>query len=424
MDPLVATLFLVLIALLGARFSFSTERVPAGPRLLFRTGTHFLFVGFLLGPPVLELMSREAITQLFPLLGLGLGWVGMLFGLQLDRTTLDQFPRRFLVAAVFQAALAFLVVLGVGVLVAVVYGVATRSVLMVVAIAAAIASVSTPGAVAMVSSNFAARGEVRRLLFFIASIDGLVGVLALDLAYALFHDITRPTVDPALGWFWALSSVGLAVVCAVAFLWLGRLRPNREELVLYLLGVTALSAGAALQLQLSPLFVGIVIGAIVINVSPDGDRIFEAMRTWEKPIYVVMLLLAGALLRFPTWWILPIGVAYAGVRLAAKVVANAAVVGVLRLPTDTPRRLGLGLVSQGGISLAMVLSAVLTLESAGLELLGVSTVELLFAVVVIGVVLSELVGPFLVAGVLARACELRAPSGKAARHAPTGAPDR
>ena len=43
-DPLVGTLALLLVALLGARVSFSSERVPPGPRLLFRTGTHFLLI--------------------------------------------------------------------------------------------------------------------------------------------------------------------------------------------------------------------------------------------------------------------------------------------------------------------------------------------------------------------------------------------
>ena len=42
MDPLVSTLVVILLALLGARLSFSTERVPEVTRLLFRTGTHFL----------------------------------------------------------------------------------------------------------------------------------------------------------------------------------------------------------------------------------------------------------------------------------------------------------------------------------------------------------------------------------------------
>jgi hypothetical protein len=420
MDPLVATLFLVLLALLGARLSFSTESVPAGPRLLFRTGTHFLFVGFLLGPPVLALVSRDAISQLFPLLGLALGWVGMLFGLQLDRSALARFPRSFVWVAMGQAVVTFAVVLAAGAALAGYLDLTSRPVLLLLTVVAAIGSVSTPAGIAMVSSNFRARGQVRELLFFIAALDGVVGVVALDVGYSAFHDLTRGSAVPAAGWFWALSSVALAVVCSVVFLWLGRLRPTREELVLYLLGISALSAGAALQLQLSPLFVGVMLGGIVINLSPDGDRIFDVMGKWEQPIYVVMLLLAGALLRFPTWWVVPAALVYTLARIVGKAGGTFVMVKLAGLPSDVPRRLGLGLISQGGISLAMVLSAVLTLGPANLMLGDFLAVDLLFSTVVIGVVLSELVGPILTTSVLARAGELGAARTRADH--PPGAP--
>ncbi len=407
MDPLVATLFLVALALFGARFSFSTERIPAGPRLLFRTGAHFLFLGFLLGPPVLGLVSLEAINQLFPLLGLGLGWVGLLFGLQLDRETLSQFPASFHLIALGQAVLTFLLVLGAAAAWVIGAGIEGQPIWMMVAILAAVASVSTPAGIAMISSNFLARGKVRQFIFFVASLDGVVGIIALHLIYSRFEDLTGTlTVGVAPWWFWALGGLGLGIVCAVVFLWLGRLRPNREELVLYLLGISALSAGAALEVQLSPLFVGMVIGAVVTNLSPDGDRIFRTMEKWEKPIYLILLLLAGALLKFPTWLILPMGLAYAVVRALAKVIANAVLVSVIKLPFPTPRRLGLGLIAQGGISLAMVLSAVLTLTPAGFELWGYPAVDLLFSTVVLGVVLSELGGPLFTTALLRRAGEI------------------
>ncbi|MCA9297506.1 MAG: hypothetical protein KDA28_00485, partial [Phycisphaerales bacterium] len=94
MDSLVATLVLILVALVGARLSFSTDLAPSGPRLLFRTGTHFIAVGYLLGPDVLGLLSAQASRQLSPILAVGLGWVGFHFGLQLDRATLLRFAAR------------------------------------------------------------------------------------------------------------------------------------------------------------------------------------------------------------------------------------------------------------------------------------------------------------------------------------------
>ncbi|MFC1575016.1 hypothetical protein ACFL5A_00005, partial [Gemmatimonadota bacterium] len=84
MTPFASTLILTLLALLGARLSFSAMRVPPGPRLVFRTGTHFLFLGLFLGPHLLDLLTQESVRQLFPLLGLALGWIGFLFGLQLN----------------------------------------------------------------------------------------------------------------------------------------------------------------------------------------------------------------------------------------------------------------------------------------------------------------------------------------------------
>lgn len=407
MDPLVATLVLILLALLGARFTFSTQRVPAGPRLILRTGTHFLFVGFLLGPAALGLVSTAALGQLSPLLGLALGWIGLLFGLQLDRSALKHFPRVFLVLALGQAILAFGVILGVGLVAAGVLQVQGDALLLVLLGAAATACISAPAGVAMVSANFMAKGKVKDLLFFVASVDGMVGITALQITYAAMHG-TSALAAPGetAAWFWGLAGVGLGVVCAVVFLWLARLRPSREELVLYLLGISALSAGAALQLQISPLFVGMVAGALITNLNPQWHRVFRMMERWEKPIYVVLLLLAGASLRFPTAWIVPLAVAYALVRGGAKVVSTALLVNTLSLPFRTPRRLGLGLVPQGGISIAMALSLALTLSAVAPRIGGVDAGELVLATVVLGVVISELSGPLLTAAVLRAAGEI------------------
>lgn len=407
MDPLVSTLVVILLALLGARFSFSTERVPAGPRLLFRTGTHFLGLGLLLGPMALGLLTEEATTQLNPLLGLGLGWIGLHFGLQLDRETLRQFPLGFHIVAMGQAILTFVIFVGVSAAILLPLGYTDQVTGMAVLAAGATAALSTPAGVAMVSANFLARGRVRRLLFFVASLDGLVGIAILHLLYAALHG--SPVMpDFATGGvvFWSAAGLGLGLVCGILFLWLIRLRPGREELILYLLGISALCAGAALQLQLSPLFAGMVMGAVVANLSADRARVYRALEKWEKPIYVVLLILAGAVLRVPVWWVLPLGVAYTALRALGKALGTALLVLVVPLDVPTPRRLGLGLLPQGGISIAMALSLELSLGGAGLSVAGHDAVDLLFSVVVVGVVLSELIGPFFTTQVLRRAGEI------------------
>ena len=97
---------------MGARFTFSRQRTPLGPRLLFRTGTHFLIVGFLIGPAGLGVVTEQATGQLLPFLALGLGWVGFQFGLQLDRENLRLFAASYHALAIGQAAITFALFFG------------------------------------------------------------------------------------------------------------------------------------------------------------------------------------------------------------------------------------------------------------------------------------------------------------------------
>jgi hypothetical protein len=249
------------------------------------------------------------------------------------------------------------------------------------------------------------RGKVRDLLFFVASLDALVGIAGLQAVYALFPPgdlgIGLPVL-PRLAWI--LAALGLGVICGILFLWLTRPRPGGEEMVLFLLGIAAFASGAALQLQLSPLFVSVTMGALVANFSPDPQRVFRVLQNWEKPIYVVFLMLAGAILKFSTLWIPVLAMAYALLRGVGKVLSNLIMTRIIPLGFEPPKRFGLGLIPQGGISLAMAISGVLTYGSLNLN--GRNAGDLLFAVVVLGVLFSELTGPLLTRNILQRAGEI------------------
>lgn len=405
MDPLVGTLVLIVLALVGARFSFSTERVREGPRLLFRTGTHFLLLGMLLGPVGLGLLTPESTRQLFPFLALGLGWVGFHFGLQLDIDSLKRFPLTYHLLAMGQAVITFALFFGLGWLALLQVGLGSGTPMLLLLIAAATASVSTPAGIAMVSSNFLVRGNVRDLLFFTASLDALVGMIALGFTYAVFRPEAVSaglpmTPHPTL----VAVAVGLGLVCGIVFTWLVRSRPAGEELVLYILGICAFAAGAALQWGLSPLLVAVTMGALVANLVPDRQRIFAVLQRWEKPVYLTFLLLAGALLRVPTLWVFGLAVAYTLLRILAKGVGGAVMATFVPVGFDVPKRLGIGLLPQGGLSVAMAVSG--TLMYSEVVVRGADAEAVLFTVIVIGVLVSELIGPFFLVQLLRRAGEI------------------
>jgi len=91
---LLTVLALALLSLLGSRLGFRSRRASLGIRLFVSAGSHYVLLGFLLGPRGAGLVTEGVTQSLAPFIALGLGWIGLLFGLQFDRQTLRSFARR------------------------------------------------------------------------------------------------------------------------------------------------------------------------------------------------------------------------------------------------------------------------------------------------------------------------------------------
>ncbi len=410
MNALIGALVLFLLGLAGARLSFTTAGMPLGARFLFVTGAHFLFIGFLLGP-VIGLLSRDVIYEFYPLLALGIAWVGLLFGLQLEVQQIKRFPRSLTLAALVQAGIAFLVFYVLALFAVLPFFNVDESTQAVLLAAAATACVSSPLGVSTVAVNI--RGRTSELLLYFSSLDGIVGIIALQLIFALYHPLRSTGLNVAAGAEWIVIAVAVAAVFAIFLLWLTRPKPDSDELMLFLLGSALFLGGASLYLGVSTLFVAMIAGAVIANLSPLRRRIFSTLREWEKPIYVILLLLLGALVDVRSWVVLPLAIGYTVVRLVAKLAGAWVAARAIRPLIEVPDTLGLGLITQGGMSLALALAIVLAyggLDGASTELVNFTSA------VVIGVVLSELIGPFLTRHLLDSAGELQG-SNAAARAA-------
>jgi len=94
---------LLVIAFVGYRRTFISFRLPDGVRILYLTGTEFLLVGVALGEGLIGLLDEPTIGGLSPLLSLGLGFIGLLFGMQFEIPQFARFPRSYLGVALVQA---------------------------------------------------------------------------------------------------------------------------------------------------------------------------------------------------------------------------------------------------------------------------------------------------------------------------------
>lgn len=411
MKALLAVLILVLLGLLGSRFGFREEWGPLGLRLFFAAGTHFLLIGFLLGPEVLGLFTPDLLDALSPVIMLGLGWIGLLFGLQFDLESLGRFRTGEHLAAFGQAAVAFVILAGAGLAVLKLLQVGDPLAVPLTLAGAAAGAISTPTGMAVVLGSVRASGPVSRLLSLATSLDAAVGLTALAVVLAWHHPPSVLAEVPLAPLRWLLFSVLMGLLFAWLFMSLTRDRGDPREFVLFLLGLALLAAGVQSYFSISALFGCAVAGALIANATPVRDRVFEVLSDWETPVHVLFLLLSGALLRFSGWILVPLVAGYVLLRIAAKL-AGGGLLGRALPPRQRRWDLGSGLTAQGGLSVAMAVSVHHMLGAAYPQS---GAPDLFFATVVLGVAACEMIGPFLIRRLLLAADEGVASGAEAAR---------
>jgi hypothetical protein len=403
MKLVIVAALVTLIALLGSRLTFLRIRLPLGIQNIFLTGSEYVLVGLLLGVGVLDILDAPTLRGLEPFLGLGLSWIGMLFGIQWEFRRILRIPARVFGIAACQSLVTAAVV-GVAIyLVLSASGYETGPLLWltVVAVAAAASDTGHSGLTLAARDTSPDNRPLARLLQNVSNIDGLLGLVAFGVAtcFALPHPgslglvaYLGPMTYPGPVWVAVTVLLGGTVGLLVVALAAGRLRADQMRLVT--LGAVAFSGGVALHLGLSPLLVNLVAGIVVANLA--RHRALAAIRTellrGERAIYILFLVLVGA-----QWqWGGAVALGLAGVYLVGRILGKAGgglVAASFFLPASL-RGLGLGLLPQGGMAVAIVVN---------LHLLHPSPLsQAAISVVVVGLLVFEILSPAVVRRLLVR----------------------
>jgi hypothetical protein len=295
----------LVLVLLGGIFALGLPSLAVRGRRRFwhpwvNSGLLPLLIGLAIGPTQLSWISEQASTALRPLLGLALAAAGVLVGTQLRfayvvraglpfiakqssgaflQWTLAAVPTFFLCLSVFDLPLA----LGCGALCG----------------ACAVATVQRPPL--STDERISIRDVISQHVmpagwWNILSLVG--GSLTLSLWFSpLSHDTE---ISPQMLLF------GTPIVLGLIIGWLALRATKLDDLYLFLLAVLALSGGLALALRAVPLFFGILVGVVLVNVAARKSTALEAvLEELEQPLALGIGLLAGLCLQpqAPIAWI-------------------------------------------------------------------------------------------------------------------------
>ena len=108
MKVILGAALVIIIALLGSRRTFTKVNLPWLPHL-YLTGTEYIVIGILLGSHMTGVLDSGSIKGLSPLLHLVLGWIGLMFGAQLEIRQISAFPKQYFLLAILQAAFTLII---------------------------------------------------------------------------------------------------------------------------------------------------------------------------------------------------------------------------------------------------------------------------------------------------------------------------
>ncbi|MFH1572614.1 MAG: cation:proton antiporter, partial [Acidobacteriota bacterium] len=340
---------ILVIGYLGAHFIVGRLQ----RRFLFSSGVEYIFLGLLAGPQVTGVMTAEVVSQLTPVMSLAIGAIGLLYGLHLRGWNLTriegEFYRITLVEVLTTSALvggaAFLVfwhLMGV-----------TEDWIAVVSAAlvlAATAAVSAPNMIENLVRRHEAGGRLSRLLEFVTNFNQVLGITLFGLVFCLLRvgetrgiQVTRTE--------WAAINIGLGVLLGILFfLFLGR-EKSEQKLTLALIGIVIFAGGSAYYLNVSPLFVCLILGMVLGLTSDVKDRLLKILHHFEGPLYVVVLIFAGAAWQpsahFPAALLAGLAGGYVFLRYLGKLFGGYLAHRYSLVPDAIPARAGLGFISQG-----------------------------------------------------------------------------
>ena len=323
-------------------------------------GAEYVVIGFLLGPRVTGLLDAGQVQDLTPIVSLALGWLGMLLGTYFRVPTMALIEGAYLRVALAEAVATFGIALAALLaLFRYVVEAPWPDAAVLSGTLAAVATLSSPVAVDAVVDRVRVRSRVPPVLQLAARMDALVAVVAFGLVLAIFHQgDVAPGVRPPTATEWAVINVAVGVASGVLFhLFLGpRGHLDEGRLFVALAGAIVVASGASYYLNLSPIFTNLVLGVILVNSGGAHRDVTRLLLSTERPVYLALLLLAGAAWSPGSVDLLFIAPLFVLIRVGARFLGGTIAGGQVAPPELRAKGLGRGLLALGGLGVALAVN--------------------------------------------------------------------
>ena len=353
MTPFLGLLIILLITFIGARF-LRRSTITKNPLFsgLIVSGFPYILIGIILGPQLFNFLNSQIISSLEPLIALAIGWVGLLFGLQLRWRNIRRFPRNYVLFTSVQSLITFLIIFCLmGLALLMIRHSLYTNLLEAVIILAALGSMTAPLTIARIAIERKIKGRLTHLLQFISSLDSFWGIAITGITMAIFNPVKFNW--PNNGWIWLGLCILISILLGILFSHLIRLRFQQDEIFVLVLGLVIFTSGIGFYLKLSPIFMNFIVGITISQFPRESEKVMRVIHPAEKPTYLFLLIFAGALWNYQFWGEIILISVFVLARFSGKYLGGWVSARQIDCGFEVPTNIGKALLSFGGISLAI-----------------------------------------------------------------------
>lgn len=386
----IGLLVLMTLAYLGGHPRVVGWEERLGVSQLITAGFPFVILGLLARTPSIGVLTDSVLAEIGPLLRLGLGWIGFVLGFRFDIRLFQGLPSGTARLVSLSTFLPFACVVGASGLVLYLLAgdfsalslrdpVFLRDALILGTAGAMTARTATR---LIQGADASSLGTVTRII----RLEELAGIVGLAIVAAFFRPQGASVTWQIPGTAWLLLTVGLGAATGLLIYAILQRRTEGADFLVLTLGSISFAAGAAGYLLLSSVVVAFIAGVLLANFPGNyHERLRELLLRVERPMYLLSLVIVGALWQVDDWrgWLLmPI---FAAMRLVGKWLAGS-LAERSGLELGAEERHALAMSPIGALSIAIVISAQLLYPGG--------SISLIVSAVIGGAILTEVLLQF------------------------------
>lgn len=270
---------------------------------------------------------------------------------------------------------------------------------------AALSSATAPTSTIMTIKQTKSKGHYVNMLLQVIVVDSIISLLLYTISISICVGMNQTGAEAGLqpvDIAWPIAKMLICLVIGVAFGFILRFlissKRTTDNRLIIVIAVLLLFCGICSLFGQSPLLGGIAIGLVYTNMSRGEEKIFAQVNYFIPPIMLVFFVRGGMNLDFSNFGktfeitkvpLILIVVGFLAARFIGKFGGSFLGSLATRQPKETRNYLGLGLIPQASVAIALATLGARALTSNGME----EEATLVMTVILASSIIFEIIGP-------------------------------